>query len=304
MLLPTIAFVDRESGTEVVERVYGESLLALLYGNSLAAKLLGPLLRLSLRRIAFLSAAYGWLQRLPRSRRKIAPFVLKFELNPSEFEKSIDQFTSFDDFFTRKLKAEARPVDRDPRVIVAPADGRYWCSPNVSASDSFVVKGKKFDIGELLQDDSLAKRYTGGTMVMARLCPSDYHRFHFPCDGLAGSPRLINGYLGSVNPESLKRNIRTFVENKRMITEIETETVGKLLYIEVGATCVGTIHQTYQRDSRVHKGEEKGFFSFGGSSLILLFEPERVVLDPDLIQTSARFAELRCLMGQSIGRLG
>lgn len=302
MLLPPIELIDRQSGRIVVERVYGEAVMALLYGDSLLSKLLGPLLRIALRRVPPISATYGWLQRRPRSRHKIAPFIAKFGLNPDEFEKSVDQFISFDDFFIRRLKQGARRIDPDPKVVVAPADGRYWCCPNIDSNEGFFVKGKRFRIEELLQDDTLSKRFAGGTMVMARLCPSDYHRFHFPCNGLAGSPRLINGYLGSVNPESLKLNINTFVQNKRMITEVESDQVGPYLFIEVGATCVGTIHQTYSSNSQVQRGEEKGYFSFGGSSIILLFEAGRIRLDADLVETSARFAELRCLMGQSIGR--
>jgi phosphatidylserine decarboxylase len=302
LYLPPIEVVDRASGRTVIERVYGEKIMSLLYGDSLSSKLFGPSLRIILRRVSFISAAYGWLQRRPRSRHKVGPFITKYGLNPKEFEKSIDQFTSFDDFFIRKLKPGARAIDPDPQVIVAPADGRYWCAPQIDQTDSFYVKGEKFCIDELLQDKALGHKFAGGTMVIARLCPSDYHRFHFPCSGRASSPRLINGLLGSVNPESLKLNIRTFVQNKRMITEIESEEVGHCLFIDVGATCVGTIHQTFQPNSQVKKGDEKGYFSFGGSSIILLFEPGRLVLDRDLIETSARFAELRCLMGQSIGR--
>ncbi len=182
-----------------------------------------------------------------------------------------------------------------------PADGRYLVFPKISASSGFVVKGEKFRLDELLQDAALARRFEEGSMVLARLCPSDYHRFHFPCDGVPGEPRLINGYLFSVNPLAIKQNIHIFSQNKRVVTSMQTEQFGEILYIEIGATSVGSIHQTFSPHQRCKKGDEKGYFSFGGSSLILLFEPGRIVFDEDLVTRSAKHQEVRGLFGQSLG---
>jgi len=164
------------------------------------------------------------------------------------------------------------------------------------------VKGKRFSLKSLLQDDELAERYAEGAMAMARLCPVDYHRFHFPCECVPGKPRLINGLLYSVNPIALKRNIEYLSQNKRMITELETENFGKILYMEVGATYVGSIHQTYTPGKACAKGEEKGYFAFGGSCLLVLFEPNKIAFDQDLIDFSAKRMEVRGLLGQSLGR--
>ena len=173
---------------------------------------------------------------------------------------------------------------------------------NIDKVDGFVVKGKKFSIAKLLQNNLLAASYEGGSMMIARLCPTDYHRYHFPCDGVPGEPKLINGPLWSVNPIALHKNIEIFTENKRVITEIETEKFDKILYIEVGATCVGSIHNTFKPHRPVKKGDEKGYFSFGGSAIILLFKHNCIRLDHDLVRNSEEHLETLCQMGQSLGK--
>ena len=138
-------------------------------------------------------------------------------------------------------------------------------------------------------------------MAIARLCPSDYHRFHFPCDGIPAKPRLINGLLYSVNPIALKKNVSILSENKRMITEIETDHFGTVLYIEIGATSVGSIRQTYTPDLKVKKGDEKGYFEFGGSCIALLFEKGRVTFDADLTANTQKGIETKANFGETLG---
>jgi phosphatidylserine decarboxylase len=174
--------------------------------------------------------------------------------------------------------------------------------PNIAEADGFWVKGKKFSLEALLQDRELSKRYEQGAMVIARLCPVDYHRFHFPVECVPGPAHLINGSLYSVNPMALKRTIEILSENKRMLTKLKTKDFKEVLFIEVGATYVGSIHQTYASGATYLKGEEKGYFSFGGSCLILLFEPDTIQFDKDLIDASQRKREVRGLLGQSLGR--
>ncbi|MEM0926128.1 MAG: phosphatidylserine decarboxylase, partial [Planctomycetota bacterium] len=139
--------------------------------------------------------------------------------------------------------------------------------------------------------------------LLSRLCPVDYHRFHFPAAGVPGTTRLINGPLYSVNPIALKQNIQILATNKRTITQLETERIGRVLLIEVGATCVGSIRQTFEAGKLVSKGEEKGFFRFGGSSTITIFPPGRVRFDDDLLEQSQRRVELYARMGDSLGSL-
>jgi phosphatidylserine decarboxylase len=138
-------------------------------------------------------------------------------------------------------------------------------------------------------------------MVIARLCPVDYHRFHFPCDGLADTPQLINGPLYSVNPIALQRRFAILSENKRVITEIESELFGTVLFVEIGATAVGTIKQTFRPNQVVYKGQEKGYFEFGGSCIVLLFEENRIVFDADLVANTKQGFETLVKFGESLG---
>lgn len=284
------------------EKVYGRVFLELLYGDGLFSKIASFLFLPPVARLSFLSHLYGLFQKSGMSRRKVLPFIEAFGVDVSEFLQPASSYASFNDFFIRKLNLACRPIAKGEDVAVLPADGRYLVYPEIGAADGFVVKGKKFDLNTLLQDESLAQKYAHGAMVIARLCPTDYHRFHFPCSGTPGSARLINGPLFSVNPIALKKNIAILSENKRVITEIDTKPFGKVLFIEVGATYVGSITQTYTPGVACAKGDEKGYFSFGGSSLILLFEPGSIVFDADLIEQSQKKIEVRALFGQSLGR--
>lgn len=290
-----IVFLDRKTKKRCVERVYGDKALRFLYKKNYLSKTAA----LFLAKISLFSKIYGWIQKTPLSRRKVAAFIKTFAVDASEFLDPVSSFNSFNAFFCRKLKAEARPLASSDALI--PADGRFLFYPRIDLTDGFLVKGEKFDLATLLQNEEKARLYEKGSLVIARLCPSDYHRFHFPCDCTPSLSNLINGFLFSVNPIAVKKNIHIFTENKRCITELQTELFGKVLYIEIGATCVGSIHQTYTPLHSYKKGDEKGFFSFGGSSILLLFEQNKIIFDSDLISASSQGIEILCLMGQSMG---
>lgn len=287
-----LIYIDRTTGELREEKVYHGTLLNFLYQNPF-----GKIFAHLISGNALFSRFYGWLQNFSFTKRKIAPFVKKFGINANEFELPIGAYPSFNAFFTRKLKREVRPLAKG---FILPADGRYLFYQNLAECDSFVVKGKKFLLSELLKDGERAKAYLKGTMVLIRLCPSDYHRFHFPCDCTPTAPRLINGPLYSVNPIAIKQWIDLFTLNKRMITELKTQEYGDILFIEVGATCVGSIHQTYTPEIPYKKGDEKGYFSFGGSSIILLFQPGKIQIDSQLLTNSSQFIETLCFFGQNL----
>jgi len=239
------------------------------------------------------------LQQRPASKKKIEPFIAAFHVDSSEFE--MQDFQSFNDFFIRKLKQEKRPIVQDPLKAVLPADGRYFVFPDLSRASFFYVKSQQFDLSSFLQDPPMARRFSRGSMVIARLCPTDYHRFHFPCEGVPESSLPIEGALFSVNPIALRKKLSILWENKRMVTEIETTRFGTLLFVEVGATCVGSIHQTFVPGHLVGKGAEKGFFSFGGSCIVLLFERGRIQFEEDLVRNSENGLETKALFGSSLG---
>jgi phosphatidylserine decarboxylase len=184
---------------------------------------------------------------------------------------------------------------------VLPADGRHLVFPDVDRADGFHVKGEKFTLAELLGDRDLAAEFAGGAMLISRLAPVDYHRFHFPVSGNAGESRLIDGWLYSVHPIALRRNLRFLVENRRMVTLVKSAAFGTVAMIEIGATCVGRIGQTFIPGRNVSRGEEKGMFAFGGSCVITLFARDRIQLDTDLIEQSTQYRETYAKMGDRLG---
>lgn len=290
-----IQYYNRHSGRIETETVYGEGFLRWAYGNPLGRLTV----KLAVKR-AWFSHWYGWRMDRPASRAKIAPFIEAYGLDPAEFAEPVDAFGSFNEFFYRKLKPGARPVDPDPNVAVFPADGRHLAIPDLDAAETFYIKGQGFDLKSLLADDALAAGLRGGSMLISRLCPVDYHRYHFPVGGEAGAPVPIRGHLRSVNPLALRRDLSILWENKRVRTVIDSPVFGKVVVMEIGATCVGSIHAT-AAPGPVEKGGEKGYFSFGGSCLVTLFQPGRIQFDPDLLEYSARATEIYAQVGERAG---
>lgn len=295
-----IYIIDRITGVKIQEAVFGQKWIVFLYGTSFLARTCGRIVRFCVSRIPCFSSFYGWLQTRPASKKNIAPFIKKFHIDSSEFCDPVSHFSSFNDFFIRKLKKEARPIAQGETIAVMPADGRYLFFPKLEHRDPFMVKGKRCCLDTVLADTALAKQYHNGTLIIARLCPTDCHRFYFPFDCTPSQPRRINGSLFSVNPIATKKNPWIWTENKRVLTLLGSPLFGTVACIEVGATNAGTIIQTY-RSNRAHKGDEKGYFSFGGSAILLFFEEGRIALDADLLEKGAHGYEVRCLIGQSLG---
>lgn len=296
MAVELVQFFNRYTQRVETEEVYGDQFLRFTYANPLGRLALHALVKRSL-----FSRWYGWRMDRARSRAKVAPFIAHYRVNTAEFAAAPESYATFNEFFYRTLKPEARSVDAREDVAVFPADGRHLGFQDVSKMDGIFVKGAVFDLRTLLRDDALAARFREGSMVLSRLCPVDYHRFHFPVAGVAGTPRLINGPLYSVNPIALRKNIDIFTENKRAVTAIESERFGTVLMFEVGATCVGSWDYTFTPGAHVAKGAEKGFFKFGGSSTLTLFERGRVKLADDLVEQSSRRMELYARMGDRMG---
>jgi phosphatidylserine decarboxylase len=289
-----IKYLNRETGEMETEKVYGEGFLRWAYGNPL-----GKLALHSFVKRPFFSRWYGKRMDAPETTGKIAPFLATYGLDPGDFEKAPDKFTSFNDFFYRKLKPGARPIDESP--VVLPADGRHLGFAKASEIGSVFVKGQKFSVAGLLGSDELARKYQNGPLLLSRLCPVDYHRFHFPCAGTPGETRLINGPLFSVSPLALRQKLSYLWENKRTVTELVTKEFGTVICMEIGATCVGSIHQTFTPGQEVAKGAEKGYFAFGGSSTLIMFEAGTVTLADDLLESSRQMIELYAKVGTKAG---
>lgn len=289
-----ITIFNRKRGKQEKEKVFFKKGLELFYGSGFISRILYLFLKFSI-----LSKVFGFIQKRRFSKKRIFSFVKKYKIDLSDFE-NISSFESFNDFFIRRLKPGRREIDRRENRAVAPCDGRYLFFPNVGGFKYFYVKGKRFDLGSFLQDPNLASKYQDGSMVIARLSPVDYHRFHFPLDCMAGEARLINGALHSVNPIAIGNNLAIFWENKRMVTILKSKIFGEVLFVEVGATNVGSINQTYEADRFYKKGDEKGYFSLGGSSIVMLFKRGILAFDSDLLDIINM--EIKLDMGESMGR--
>lgn len=293
-----IRYMHRYKGCMETEQVFGARWLRLIYASPL-----GHLpLWVAIKR-AWFSKWYGRKMSTPESKFRIAPFIQEFNVDEEELAEPVSTHSCFNDFFIRKLKKDARPICLGPEKIAFPADGRHMGFQNVSETSSIFVKGQRFDLPSLFRSKELAKPYEKGTLVISRLCPTDYHRFHFPVDGVASKPTLINGPLYSVNPIALRKNISILWENKRYLNFSDSPKVGRVAQFLVGATCVGSVTLTAQLPCEVRKGEEFGYFSFGGSTVLTLFEENKVVLSDDLLEHSSQCIELYARMGDEMGEI-
>ena len=293
-----VEFFNRHTGRVETEAIFGEGALRWAYENPL-----GRWTNWAFARRAWLARGYGWWMSLPASREKVPRFIEKFGVDVSEFAKRPTDFASFNDFFIRQLKPGARPIEGDADTVVFGADGRHLGFPDASQTEGVFVKGQQWDIASLLGDAELARKYARGTLVLSRLCPVDYHRFHFPSDGTPGTPRWLPGSLWSVNPIALRQKLAYLWENKRAVTILDTARFGKVLLLEIGATNVGSINETFAPGKPVARGDEKGYFAFGGSATATIFEPGRVQLADDLVEQTRQGRELYARMGSKLGRV-
>jgi phosphatidylserine decarboxylase len=291
-----IEFYDRYGGEIETESIYGEKFLRWAYGNPLGQLTVA----LAVKRLWF-SRWYGWRMDQPGSRKKIMPFIQEYAVNVAEFVAHADDYRSFNEFFYRKLKLDARPIVSGDTVAAFPADGRHLAIQDVSVADTFYIKGQQFNLRAFLGSKDLADEFEGGALLISRLCPVDYHRFHFPVSGEPGSAHLLGGSLRSVSPLALRRKLSILWENRRSLTEIDSEAFGKVIMVEIGATCVGGIHQTYKPGKPVQKGDEKGYFSFGGSCVATVYKKGAIQFDDDLLEHAACGREVYAKMGDRCG---
>ena len=287
---------DRAAGTVIEEKVPAKGLLLFLYSSSAGgvfAALLGGL--------PFFSKLVGFLHRSKISVGAVKRAIRNWNIEMKEFFVPPEGFRCFDDFFTRRLRQGARPIDEDPRHVISPCDSRLFAVPEVAQEGRFRVKGCWVSLRELLCDRGLAERYRGGTALVYRLAPADYHWFHFPEDGLPGPVAHLPGTLHSVNPLAFSKGRRILQINKRDRTVLETEK-GAVCMVEVGAMCFGSIVQTFVPGRKVKRGQEKGYFRFGGSTVIVLYGAGQIEVDQDILKSSEEGFETLVKMGEKVGR--
>ncbi len=288
-----IKFIDRETGKLCTETVMGDGALRFAYET-----LLGRTLWFGLFYSRWLSSLFGKYYDSKLSRRNIPQLANLPGLQLQEAEKDWPFYNSFNDFFTRRLKSGMRQADTNPDVICAPADGRLLLYPEIESNAQFPVKGAVRSLEYLCNQSLPEKKYHAAVF---RLAPVDYHRFHYPCDCKQNASAVhLAGKYHSVNPVAFKKVPDVFVENTRSITELDSPVFGKIFYIEVGAFGVGSIVQTAESGDH-KKMDEKGFFKFGGSTVILLMDADKVVFDADLLKNSANGVETLIRCGNRIG---
>lgn len=287
----SVKVYDRGSGTVYDEPQYGEKRLHFLYGTTLGRILLRAIFG---RR--WYSRLNAILNRSRRSQKKIEPLIRQFGVDMRDYPEQV--YSSYHNFITRKIDPSRRPIATDPNVLIAVADSKLQAY-SITNEGRIPVKQSSYTVSELLRDPGLAATYTDGTCLVFRLSTHDYHRYCFVDDGQVIRTRTINGMLHSVQPVSAKR-YRPFSENFRQYSVIETVNFSTVVAIEVGALLVGAIHN-YEINA-CRRGQEKGYFSLGGSTICLLVRPGTVMVDPDIMEYSGKHVETKVRLGEAIGR--
>ena len=226
----------------------------------------------------------------PASASQIDSFVDFHQLDMSEVLLPPNQFKNFNEFFYRALKGDARPCSApdDPKIIVSPADCRSVVFDKMDDATRIWVKGRDYSMEKLLGDAYPldAKRFRNGALGIFRLAPQDYHRFHIPVDGVMGTPKLIEGEYYTVNPMAIRSALDVYGDNIRVVVPIDSVAHGRVMVICIGAMMVGSTVITCKAGQKVKRAEELGYFKFGGSTILLLFEPGAMRFDDDLIENS------------------
>jgi len=243
----------------------------------------------------------------PKSAADIPAFVKLHCLNLAEVDKPIEQYATFNEFFARGLKASARPIaePNDPTIAVSPADCRMMVFPDLKEATDLWIKGDQFTIESVLGDKcgDLAARVKSGSMVIARLAPQDYHRWHFPIAGKLGRKVPIDGALYTVNPIAVNNNVNVYTMNKRVVCEIDSVEFGKVVMVAVGASMVGSIKFLADgAGTAFKKGDQHGYFCFGGSTVLVFFEKGRIEFDADLLANSRHKLETLIKCNARLGK--
>jgi len=264
--------------------------LGFLYGNAFGRMILKLLTARWISKLAgaFLSCRI--------SKLFISRFVKNNNIDLDEYYA--DDFRSFNDCFCRKIKEDRRPVDMDPTHLISPCDS-YLTATTINEGTVLFIKQSQYTVSDLLGGDAVAEKYKDGLCLVFRLCVEHYHRYHYPDNGTKGENTFIEGKLHTVRPIALEA-CPVFAQNCREYTVMETENFGTVTQVEVGAMMVGRIKNLHGAHT-FKRGEEKGMFLFGGSTVVLLLEKGKATLKDEILEASARGEETPVKMGEHIG---
>lgn len=230
------------------------------------------------------------------SKRRIKKYIKKNNIDMNQFEEK--EYVSFNDFFTRRIKKEKRPFNYELNCLIAPCDGKMTVY-QINANSKFSIKGFDYDLETLLQNKELADKYQNGLCIVLRLAVEDYHRYFYVDDCEKEENVFIKGKLHTVQPYALTKR-KVFSENCREYTIMHTQNFGDITQVEVGAMMVGRI-VNYHHKGNFKRGEEKGKFEFGGSTIVMLIEENKVELDEEFFTNTYMGAETFVLCGEKIG---
>lgn len=282
--------VDR-SGYEINQNQTQHKVLSFLYLNAAGRILLSLFIQ------PWVSKFVGFFLNLRVSSLLIASFIRKNGIDMSQYEDR--KFRSYNDFFTRKIKDKSRMIDRLPEHLIAPCDSKLSVY-SISSDAHFKIKDTLYSMDSLLRNKELAEHYEGGLLLIFRLTVDDYHRYCYIDDGIKTENHHLPGIFHTVNPIA-NDVFPIYKENTREYTILKSKNYGDILIIEVGALLVGKI-VNYDEIAEVFRGEEKGRFEFGGSTIIVCLEKEKVTIDEDILINSSNAVETVVKMGEKIGK--
>jgi phosphatidylserine decarboxylase len=300
----TPKLIDRETGKEIgePEPYHGEVELGLFYSDMLGRWWLWTWVARAYFR--YRGKVNGWLYDRPCSAQDIQKFAKTYHVNLEDVEKPADQYHTINEFFTRKLKPGVRPIasPQDPSISVCPADSRVLVFDKVSIAKSLWIKGNDFSIQKLLTSRYDANDWDNCPLAISRLAPVDYHRLHSPVTGTVKTITKAGSTLYAVEAAAVRSPIDIYGDNERAIVEFDSPAFGTVMFCIIGASQVGSCNITVKEGQEIRKGDEVGFFCYGGSATVTLFKPHSITWDDDLWENSRHLWETKCKYGQSWGR--
>lgn len=267
-----------------------DSSLNFLYGSIYGRLILKLLTR------PFISKIAGAYMDSSRSCKMINGFVQKQNIDMTQYEDR--EFTSYNDFFTRKVKKGKRPIDFEPTSFISPCDSKL-SAYQITDDSIFYIKDSFYSVSDILNGDKKAYEFLGGLCLIFRLAVDDYHRYCYFDNGEKGKNIFVKGELHTVKPIALN-HYNIYKRNSREYTFLQTENFGEVCQIEVGAMMVGRI-KNHHAEHKFKRGEEKGMFEFGGSTIILLVKKDVVEIDSDIIENTKNGIETAVKLGEKIG---
>jgi phosphatidylserine decarboxylase len=246
--------------------------------------------------------AYDWLislyQNTRLSARKIEPFIRKHKIDMAEFEPG--PYSTYAEFFDRRFRPGARTFPKEPRIAGAFAEARYFGWTMVRPDQNFPIKGYSLDANELLGSAEYARLFKGGSVILARLSPVDYHHLHYFDAGTTIGHESLGKRLWTVNKNALQNDHEILFRNERKVQLLQTTNFGLIGFVEVGALSVGRIVQIHPLKEPFQRGTEKSVFRFGGSAVVVFGEPGAWTPSEDILRNTSNSVETLVRLGEEI----